>query len=511
MRMSLLRRKGAAQVAPIPVFDGPVKRTRQARNVRATLALPSGVAYKDFVAGTVKSSIRDKVEAAAGWPPGSMIASPNFNDASLIDVVLADPRILNKPVMWEGPSWTGGASIADSISIGMYQDGTECEVEVPASQIQIMGQVGSGKSLGGAWNALGEMITRPDCIVWAIDIKKGLQTLGPLVPGLHRIATTPMDAIDLLRDADNLITPRTNYLSSEGLGKWFKGCGLKYLVVWIEEAPYVMNELGSKGIKAFSDTVKAARSAGITVAWSLQRADFTELPTKVRDQATKWCFGVQDAKASKFGLSKVQIERGCQPEMWGQRMPGMSYIDAPNITEDYVAQKLRAWWFGDNDSLIAAHAKNFPWEEREQDEIMVEYFAAKARGETNFYDLGKRPASREVPVRAAFTPAVVATPAVEPEPVVPARKPKAAPMNQKQRGLIGRKLLDDFIEKKAGNTIVTADLLDIVESLGLTRPWINLQLNDYVKRGLIVKHHKDRAVTWEILIKSDPETDSRSE
>ena len=500
MKTTWLRRKGAVDPAPIPIYTGPVKRVRQARNVRATIKLPSGVAYKDFVAGSVKSSIRDKVEAAAGWPPGSMVASPNFNDASLVDVVLADPRILNSPVLWEGPSWTGGASIADSISIGMYQDGTECEVEVPASQIQIMGQVGSGKSLGGAWNAMSEMITRPDCIIWAIDIKKGLQTLGPLVPGLHRVATTPMDAIDLLRDADNLITPRTNYLSSEGLGKWFRGCGLQYLIVWIEEAPYVMNELGSKGIKAFSDTVKAARSAGITVAWSLQRADFTELPTKVRDQATKWCFGVQDARASKFGLSKVQIERGCQPEMWGQRMPGMSYIDAPNITEDYVAQKLRAWWFGDNDALIKEHVKKFPWQEREQDEIMKEYFAAKARGETSFYDLGKRPDSRDVPV-------VADRPATAKEPVAPVTtrraKPEPAPMNQKQRGRIGRKLLDEFIERKAGNTIVTADLLDIVESLGLTRPWINLQLNDYVKRGLIVKHKDDRAVSWEILVDPD--------
>ena len=351
--------------------------------------MPHGVAFKDFINGTSTSSIRDRVEAAAGWPPGSMVVSPNFDDASLIDVTLSDPRILRDPVLWEGPSWMGGASIADSLSIGMYQDGSECEVEVPASQIQIMGQVGSGKSLGGAWNAISEMITRPDCIVWAIDIKKGLQTLGPLVPGLHRVATTPADAIDLLRDADNLITPRTNFLSSEGLGKWFKGCNLQYLVLWIEEAPYVMDALGSKGIKAFTDTVKAARSAGITVAWSLQRADFTELPVKVRDQATKWCFGVQDVKASKFGLSKVQIEAGCRPEMWGQRRPGMSYIDAPNIPEYNVATPLRAWWFGPDDSLISEHVKQFPWEAREQDEIMKEYFAAKARGETTFFDLGK--------------------------------------------------------------------------------------------------------------------------
>src|SRR5690348_8699414 len=232
---TLLRRKGAAPAAPVSTYDGPVKRIRPSRNVYATIELPDGMGVDDLTANKAGANMLQKIEAAAGWPPDTMTVYPNMDNARYADVILSDPRILRKPVRWEGPSWTNGASIADSISIGMYQDGTECEVEVPATQIQVMGQVGSGKSLGGAWNALGEMITRHDAVVWAIDIKKGLQTLGPLVPGLHRVATTPADAIDLLRDANNLITPRTNYLSSDGLGKWSRGCGINYLIVWIEE------------------------------------------------------------------------------------------------------------------------------------------------------------------------------------------------------------------------------------------------------------------------------------
>jgi hypothetical protein len=84
-------------------------------------------------------------------------------------------------------------------------------------------------------------------------------------------------------------------------------------------------------------------------------------------------------------------------------------------------------------------------------------------------------------------------------------------MTSHQRGRIGRKMLDDFIEKRAGSTIVASDLNEIVDSLALTRPWINLQLNDYVTRGLIVKHKDDGAVTWEILPNSDAKGDSRSE
>ena len=174
----------AANAAPFQTHNGPVKRIRPARNVYASIELPDGMGVDDLTANKAGATMLQKIEASAGWPPGTMTVYPNMDNARFADVILSDPRILKRPVPWEGPSWTNGASIADSISIGMYQDGTECEVEVPATMIQVMGQIGSGKSLGGAWNALAEMITRYDCVVWGIDIKKGLQTLGPLVPGI---------------------------------------------------------------------------------------------------------------------------------------------------------------------------------------------------------------------------------------------------------------------------------------------------------------------------------------
>lgn len=491
--LSTLTRKRSPVVPEIVEHDGPVKRVRPARHVKATIRLPDGVGYDDIVAGGSRSSIIQRVEAAAGWPPNTIVAVPNIHNARFVNAILSDPRILRKPVRWEGPSWTNGASIADSISIGMYQDGTECEVEVPATQIQIMGQVGSGKSLGGAWNALAEMITRHDVVIWGIDIKKGLQTLGPLAPGLHRVATTPADAIDLLQDANNLITPRTNYLSSEGLGKWFRGCGIKYLVLWIEEAPYVMDALGPKGKKVWVDTVKAARSAGITVAWSLQRAGFTEISTIARGQATKWCFGVQDSKEANFGLSSAQKKAGCSPEKWGQRRPGMSYIDAPNIPESMVAMPLRAWWFGKDDSVLREHSSKFPWQDRPYDDLMAEYFQAKARGEIAFIDL--KPAKK-----IGVAPVDSEGELSEPEPTRPTAKADIkATLNQKQRGAIGKKMVADFITVNAGRTVTTKDMLDIVETLGLTRPWINAQLEGYVKKGKINKHKGKHVVNWEIL------------
>ena len=470
--------------------EGPVKRVRPARCAYATIELPDGMGVDDLTANKAGATLLQKIEASAHWPPGTMTVSPNLDNARYADVRLSDPRILRKPVPWEGPSWTagasGGASIADSISIGMYQDGTECEVEVPATMIQVMGQIGSGKSLGGAWNALSEMITRYDCVVWGIDIKKGLQTLGPLVPGLHRVATTPADAIDLLRDANNLVTPRTNYLTADGgLGKWTRDCGIKYLVVWIEEAPYVMNELGSKGKQVWLETVKAARSAGITVAWSLQTARFTEVSTIARGQATKWCFGVQDSREAKFGLSEVQKDRGCTPEKWGQRRPGMSYIDAPNIDESKVGMPLRAWWWGKNNSRLKAHAAEFPWEDRPYDDLMEEYFKAKANGEVI---IGSLP--------------IYKRPVTEPEPkdTVPVKTtPEPKPMSQMQRGAIGRKMWEDFMASNVGKIVTTDDLRAIAATVGMSNPWVKLQRSRYVSEGKLKKHGGGKAVTWEIM------------
>jgi hypothetical protein len=488
-------RKGEAHAAPISAYNGPVKRLRASRNVYATIALPDGMGVDDLTANKAGATLLQKIEAAAHWPPGTMTVSPNMDNARYADVILSDPRILRKPVHWEGPSWTNGASIADSISIGMYQDGTECEVEVPATQIQVMGQVGSGKSLGGAWNALGEMITRHDCVVWAIDIKKGLQTLGPLVPGLHRVAITPADAIDLLRDANNLITPRTNYLSSDGLGKWSRGSGIKYLVVWIEEAPYVMNELGSKGKQIWLETVKAARSAGITIAWSLQRAGFTEISTIARGQATKWCFGVQDSREAKFGLSEIQKDRGCNPEMWGQRRPGMSFIDAPNILESKVGMPLRAWWWGNNDSLIKKHSAQYPWEDRPYDDLMQEYFKAKEKGEVI---IGTLPIYKR-PIDESIEP-VLTEPIKNVKPV-PAATP--ASLNKRERGEIGRKIFATIIDAKRGETVSKHDFKELQESMGLTDRWIYIQLDKLVSDGLAIRKKKGegmgrKPVTWEL-------------
>lgn len=346
---------------PDPLPDGKQRRPPIDKRIQGTVHLPPGETPE-----TVVDNLR-KVESAAGLPPGAITVTPNLDHAGVGDVTLSDPRVIAEPVDYPGPSYIGG-SIADPVSVGMYQDNTETEFCIPGTQIQIMGQIGSGKSLGAGWSLIGEIITRKDAVVWGIDTSKGHQTLGPLAPALHRVATTDDEAREMLSDAWMLVKARTNYFAEHGYSKWVRDCGLQYLVIWVEEVPELVRALG-KDKSLWVRLVKNGRSAGISVMWSLQRADFREIPTITRGQAVKWCFGVSDEKEAKFGLSTAQIAAGCEPQLWGQRRPGMSFLDAPDIPDFKVPLPLRAWYWGENNSVIKVHAEKYPASGRPYDEV----------------------------------------------------------------------------------------------------------------------------------------------
>src|SRR2546426_761175 len=122
---------------------------------------------------------------------------------------------------------------------------------------------GGPDSGGGGGNILGEVLTRPDAAVFAIDTSKDDQTLGPLRPGLARFDTDPKAAVQLLRAIHAAIPQRTKWLAQHGHSKWEQGCGLTYWVLWIEEAAKVMNGLSSKDEERLEELVKEARSAGV--------------------------------------------------------------------------------------------------------------------------------------------------------------------------------------------------------------------------------------------------------
>lgn len=337
------------------------------------------------------------VESGMKLPPGSLTAVKHDDRADHAVLTLSDPRVMRKPIPWPGPS-NPSASIAKPITPGLWQDTDPVEWIITGHHVQLMGMTGSGKGFGGAWGYLGEVITRDDVAVFAADITKGDQTLGPLRPALHRLATNVQDTRALLSDMRAIVRPRTDYLASRGLQKWEPGCGLTYLIVWLEECPDILDRLTKKQMEEFESLLKAMRSAGMSMGMSLQRSTYDQMPTILRGQLANWCFGVSNSSDAKYGLSERQEDGGAEPERWQSGQPGMAYLDAPGIPDGRIAMPMRCFWWGDDASVMAAHAARFPASSRALDPLTARLLADAevARNKT-------RPATpiRAVPAAAA--------------------------------------------------------------------------------------------------------------
>jgi hypothetical protein len=320
------------------------------------------------------------LESGAGLPPGSVVVAADPDDASKAKAIVSDPRVMTRPIIWPGPS-RPGASIADPLRIGLWQDLDPVEYVLTGHHLQIMGMSGSGKSIGGCWNILGEVITRHDVAVFAIDVSKGHQTLGAFAGALHRFETTTEGARALLREVHGSVKARTDGLAAQGLQKWKPGCGMPYWLVWIEEAPDVFDAMTDKEMEAFTSLAKTLRSAGGTIVLSLQRSDYTQMPTIVRGQMGFMCFGVANSADASFGLSEAMQDAGAAPERWENAQPGMAYLGAPTIPRERIAMPMRtyAWGIrnGEFDDELAskamrAHAEAWPAAAKEVDDMTAE-------------------------------------------------------------------------------------------------------------------------------------------
>ncbi len=319
------------------------------------------------------------IESAAhitkgGLPPGALQIRGHEGDSRKFRWTLSDPEVLNKPLPWPGPSMAGG-SIADPIVIGRWQNSQLVEYKVTGHHLQGMGATGAGKTMGLMYNEIAETVTRADAAVIAMDVTKRLQFVGPMERCLHVMAIEDEHVIDVLNRLHRARLARTDWLGGLRLGKWERGCGLTHITVYLAEVPDIwtlvdksdMDE-GDSMDMLLSD-VKADRSAGIRLVFDLQRSDWTQQPTLARGQLAKMCFGVLDEGDAAFGLSAAQQKAECEPEVWGTRFPGKFHLDAPTIPDKYITMPARAWYWGENSNLLAAHADQYPASARPLDHI----------------------------------------------------------------------------------------------------------------------------------------------
>lgn len=341
--------------------ESPLQRVLNGARVRSPKAVDGRVVAQIEVnrgEQTVKDlqGARDNLAGALAVRPGAVRITPDPTDAGRAEMVVVPHDPLQGEIPWPGPS-APGASIADApIPLGTYEDGGVASIWLcgddtagrAAAHWLVMGMNGAGKSAGWT-NAMTDALTRCDFELWGSDHVKGTQTFGPLLKYMAKVATTKAEAKKLVAEARDETTRRFAALGDRGIKQWEKGCGFPLAIFWIEEAAEIVED--SAG---FVRLVERARSAGLLIVVSLQRASHDNIDTSARAQlAGALCFGVRDAMDATFALPDNVLDAGAAPDSWGNRKPGYCYLVAPGIEEEMWHVPLRTFRARDP-QLIAA-------------------------------------------------------------------------------------------------------------------------------------------------------------
>lgn len=282
--------------------------------------------------------------AVPGLRPGSMRIVPDPNDAGAGTLVSVPIDPLADPKPWPGPS-APGESVHLGAPIGVYDVGRIARIFLTGDEATaralahwlIMGMSGAGKSTGMKL-LIGDLVTRYDVAVWAHDHVKGVQTLSPLLGGLDWVTLDLKAGKVMLAEVRKAIRARTDHLGRRNIEQWEIDCGLSLLIVWIEEA----TELADLDILV--QLVREARSVGIVLMLSLQRASHSSMDTDVRAQlGGSWCFGVRDSTDAGMALPDAATDAGATPELWGTDKPGACYLTGPGIPRELWAAEIRTW------------------------------------------------------------------------------------------------------------------------------------------------------------------------
>jgi hypothetical protein len=260
----------------------------------------------------------------------------------------ADITILNENPFkginwWQGPDMPG-QSIVSPITYATYDDGTRPELYIAgkngasSQHFLTMGMPGTGKSK--AWQVIyGTILNRTDVSVIYGDPAKGMQTGGALAAGLEWFAWTEDDCHEQIKAVMRAIPARTNYLTTKGLSHWQRNCGLNFLIFHLEEAARFSE------VEDLVLLTEAARSAGISIVLSLQRADSTRIKTSARyNLGGNMCFGVKGKRDAEFGLSEYARSSGAEPHLWQDRFPGHHYIEAVGLDQRMAGHQVLTDW-----------------------------------------------------------------------------------------------------------------------------------------------------------------------
>ncbi|MDT0347548.1 hypothetical protein [Streptomyces litchfieldiae] len=271
------------------------------------------------------------------------------DDASKVRLRIQSGDFLKAGRSWRGPS-AFGASIADTpLRYGFYEDGEDVLINivgpamrepgpVPSMNVEhciAMGVNGAGKTFGVSV-ILADAMTRSEVSVAVIDCSKPDQDYGHIRHGVDLFIRNPGDARRFFKKMPDVIKARTDDLARGGYKNWTPGCGLNFLIVVAEEAADYAAD--SKG---YQKILRTARSAGIWIITSIQRATHNNIDTEARaNSPAGLCFGLRDGADAQYCLPDEAIDQGAWPQ-WANRKPGYHYLAGLGAPEDRWAVKAR--------------------------------------------------------------------------------------------------------------------------------------------------------------------------
>jgi hypothetical protein len=337
-----------------------VKSLKGARIGRATIDGARAVAQVSLEPGTAVSELagdRAALASALDVPTTAVRVVPNPDSArrGRIDVVPVDQ--LRQMIPWPGLS-APGRSIAEAIALGIMEDGEPLLIWFPgdhsagrnANHYLVVGMSGAGKT-EVILNICAEVLSRPDAELWLADPRKFDQLPRWAVDGAARTASTEEATNALLEDLYADIATRARQIGAHQHKQWTAGCDRcpTYRVAIIDEAAQV-----AAGNPLVTELTEAARSAGISLVFGLQRASHDRFPTSARSNISgSICLGVDSATDAEMALTDATLDAGAAPWEWKNTKPGYLYAEVPGTDPERWIMPCRSFVADEKDRAAA--------------------------------------------------------------------------------------------------------------------------------------------------------------
>jgi S-DNA-T family DNA segregation ATPase FtsK/SpoIIIE len=390
------------------------------------------------------------IESALGTFRGAVRITPTPDDLANrfeLRVLSKDPHA--DAIPWPGPSVT---SITQPIDLGPFEDATPAKVAFLRRHGLLGGATGSGKS-GGVNVLTGNLVACTDVVIWAIDLKRGME-LGPWESCLARLAATPAQARVLLADGVAVLEARATHLATAGQRVWQPSPQWPALIIIVDEYA----ELAESAPAAITDADSIGRR-GRAVAVQLIAA--TQRPTQkamgrgaLRSQMdVRICFRVRERKDTDLILGQGALVGGWHPHTLNA--PGKFLISDP---DHQTPRRARAYLL--TDETVAATAARYAPHQPGLDAISAA--AIHARTETS-------PA-------AAAGDQLAHTSAIRPE--------TTTPQDQARSAIDPEIALWEALQAAPPDGATVAGLM---QATGMGRSWVYYRLAEHAEAGRAIQ------------------------